>query len=192
MKRPSTKSSSPPSKDWPRTASRTTDSLVWMMKVGGDPYVVEYNCRLGDPETEVIMPRIQSDLLHLFENMGAGLLSEYDLQIDPRTCSTVMLVSEGYPGSYDKGRTITLPDRPEEGSLLSTQAQGRLVVKPSLPEAVFWPAQPSAQRQRKRLQRVTLWQTRCPSMEKRSEATSARICFDPSKWSIPPLNRQSD
>jgi phosphoribosylamine--glycine ligase len=89
-----------------------------LMKVGGDPYVVEYNCRLGDPETEVIMPRIQSDLLHLFENMGAGLLSEYDLQIDPRTCSTVMLVSEGYPGSYDKGRTITLPDRREEGSLL--------------------------------------------------------------------------
>ena len=55
-----------------------------LMKVGGDPYVVEYNCRLGDPETEVIMPRIESDLLHLFENMGAGLLSEYHLQIDPR------------------------------------------------------------------------------------------------------------
>ena len=89
-----------------------------LMKVGGDPYVVEYNCRLGDPETEVIMPRIQSDLLHLFENMGAGLLSEYDLQIDSRTCSTVMLVSEGYPGSYDKGKTITLPERPEDGSLL--------------------------------------------------------------------------
>ena len=51
----------------------------------------------GDPETEVIMPRIQSDPLHLFENMGAGLLSEYHLQIDPRTCSTVMLVSDGYP-----------------------------------------------------------------------------------------------
>ena len=64
------------------------------------------------------MPRIQSDLLHLFENMGAGLLSEYDLQIDSRTCSTVMLVSESYPGSYDKGKTITLPERPEEGSLL--------------------------------------------------------------------------
>ena len=89
-----------------------------LMKVGGDPYVVEYNCRLGDPETEVIMPRIQSDLLHLFENMGAGLLSEYDLQIDPRTCSTVMLVSEGYPGAYDKGKPITLPDRSEESALL--------------------------------------------------------------------------
>jgi phosphoribosylamine--glycine ligase len=89
-----------------------------LMKVGGDPYVVEYNCRLGDPETEVIMPRIQSDLLNLFENMGAGLLSEYHLQIDPRTCSTVMLVSEGYPGSYEKGKTISTPDRLEKDSLL--------------------------------------------------------------------------
>ena len=89
-----------------------------LMKVGGDPYVVEYNCRLGDPETEVIMPRIQSDLLHLFENMGAGLLSEYDLQIDPRTCSTVMLVSEGYPGAYEKGKGITIPERQDQDSLL--------------------------------------------------------------------------
>ncbi len=89
-----------------------------LMKVGGDPYVVEYNCRLGDPETEVIMPRIQSDLLHLFENMGAGLLSEYHLQIDPRTCSTVMLVSEGYPGAYKKGKTISVPERLEKDALL--------------------------------------------------------------------------
>ena len=64
------------------------------------------------------MPRIQSDLLHLFENMGAGLLSEYDLQIDPRTCSTVMLVSEGYPGAYEKGKGITIPERQDQDSLL--------------------------------------------------------------------------
>lgn len=89
-----------------------------LMKVGGDPYVVEYNCRLGDPETEVIMPRIQSDLLNLFENMGAGLLSEYHLQIDPRTCSTVMLVSEGYPGSYEKGHTISVPERLDKDAWL--------------------------------------------------------------------------
>ena len=89
-----------------------------LMKVGGDPYVVEYNCRLGDPETEVIMPRIESDLLHLFENMGAGLLSEYHLQIDPRTCSTVMLVSQGYPGAYEKGQPITTPEKLEEDTLL--------------------------------------------------------------------------
>ena len=89
-----------------------------LMKVGGDPFVIEYNCRLGDPETEVIMPRIQSDLLHLFENLGAGLLSEYHLQIDPKTCSTVMLVSEGYPGAYEKGLTVSLPDNLEKNSVL--------------------------------------------------------------------------
>jgi len=89
-----------------------------LMKVGGDPYVIEYNCRLGDPETEVIVPRIQSDLLHLFENLGAGLLSEYHLQIDPRTCSTVMLVSEGYPGKVETGRPMTLPSTTPKGSML--------------------------------------------------------------------------
>ena len=102
-----------------------------LMKVGGDPYVVEYNCRLGDPETEVIMPRIQSDLLHLFENMGAGLLSEYHLQIDPRTCSTVMLVSEGYPGDYAKGKSIDLPERVDADALLfhagTTTSRGNVV-----------------------------------------------------------------
>ena len=95
-----------------------------LMKVGGDPYVVEYNCRLGDPETEVIVPRIQSDLLHLFENMGAGLLSEYHLQIDPKTCSTVMLVSEGYPGNYAKGKSITVPERMEKDTLLFHSGTG--------------------------------------------------------------------
>ena len=102
-----------------------------LMKVGGDPYVVEYNCRLGDPETEVIMPRIQSDLLHLFENMGAGLLSEYHLQIDPRTCSTVMLVSKGYPGDYAKGKSIDLPERVDADALLfhagTTTSRGNVV-----------------------------------------------------------------
>jgi phosphoribosylamine--glycine ligase len=77
-----------------------------LMKVGGDPYVIEYNCRLGDPETEVIIPRIKSDLLHLFDSLATGLLSEYDLVIDERAASTVILASEGYPGDYEKGREI--------------------------------------------------------------------------------------
>lgn len=102
-----------------------------LMKVGGDPYVVEYNCRLGDPETEVIVPRIQSDLLHLFENMGAGLLSEYHLQIDPRTCSTVMLVSEGYPGTYKKGKVISVPERLDKDAFLfhsgTSRSRGNMV-----------------------------------------------------------------
>lgn len=77
-----------------------------LMKVGSDPYVIEYNCRMGDPETEVVLPRIKSDLLHLFESLGSGLLSEYDLEIDERAASTVVMASEGYPGAYETNREI--------------------------------------------------------------------------------------
>lgn len=89
--------------------------FIGLMKVGSDPYVVEYNCRLGDPETEVILPRIKSDLLHMFDSLGSGMLSEYDLQIDERAVSTVILTSGGYPGSYEKGLNIMgLDNKPEE------------------------------------------------------------------------------
>jgi phosphoribosylamine--glycine ligase len=77
-----------------------------LIKVGSDPFVIEYNCRLGDPETEVVLPRLKSDLLHLFESLCSGLLSEYDLVTDERAASTVILASEGYPGRYEKGREI--------------------------------------------------------------------------------------
>ena len=84
------------------------------MKVGSDPYVVEYNTRLGDPETEVVLPRIKSDLLHMFDSLGSGMLSEYDLQIDDRSATTVILTSGGYPGSYEKGFNISgLDDKPD-------------------------------------------------------------------------------
>ena len=81
-----------------------------LMKVGSDPFVVEYNCRLGDPETEVILPRIKSDLLHLFDSLCSGLLSEYDLVVDDRAASTLVIASEGYPGSYEKGKEIKFSD----------------------------------------------------------------------------------
>lgn len=77
-----------------------------LIKVAGDPYVIEYNCRLGDPETEVILPRLKSDLLHYFEGIATNTLSECDLEIDERTATTVIAASGGYPGSYEKGKRI--------------------------------------------------------------------------------------
>ncbi len=78
-----------------------------LMKVKEDPYVVEYNVRMGDPEAQVVFPRLSSDLLDLFEGIASDTLSERHVEIDPRSAATVVLVSEGYPGKYEKGKVIT-------------------------------------------------------------------------------------
>lgn len=77
-----------------------------IINVKGDPYVIEYNCRLGDPETEVIIPRLKSDLLDLFEGVATNTLSERDVQFVEKCATTVMMVSGGYPDAYKKGKQI--------------------------------------------------------------------------------------
>ena len=79
-----------------------------LINVDGDPYVIEYNVRMGDPEAEVVLPRVQTDFIDLLKATAEGTLDEVSLEIDPQTVTTVMLVSGGYPGSYEKGKKITL------------------------------------------------------------------------------------
>lgn len=78
-----------------------------LINCGGDPMVIEYNVRMGDPETESVMPRLQSDLIDLLEAAARGTLAQTEVKIDPRYAVTVIMVSGGYPGSYPKGKVIT-------------------------------------------------------------------------------------
>jgi phosphoribosylamine--glycine ligase len=101
-----------------------------VIKVDEDPYVIEYNCRMGDPETEVVMPRLGNDLVELIVMMHEGRLNEAEVRHSPQAAATVMLVSEGYPGSYAKGKVITGTEK-VEGSIVfhagTTMANGQTV-----------------------------------------------------------------
>lgn len=77
-----------------------------LMKVGDKPYVIEYNARMGDPETEVVIPRLQSDIVELFKGVAHQNLDQKEVTIDPRYATTVMLVSDGYPNAYQTGKII--------------------------------------------------------------------------------------
>lgn len=88
-----------------------------LIKVDGEPYVIEYNCRMGDPETEAVMPRLKNDLVTLFDNCAKGTLGRVKIRADRRTATTIFLVSGGYPGDYQKGKAIGGLDK-VKGSLV--------------------------------------------------------------------------
>ncbi len=105
--------------------------FLGLINVGGEPMVIEYNVRMGDPETEAVMPRISNDLLPLLEGAAKGDLADIPLDVDTRTSVTVMVVSGGYPESYPKGKTITGTDEVTESILFHAgtkrDGDGRLV-----------------------------------------------------------------
>ena len=92
--------------------------FIGLIRVDGEPFVIEYNCRLGDPETEVIIPRLKNDLVDIFKKLGEGKLNEVVIEEDARTATTIMLTAGGYPGDYKKGDAINLPILTSEDSMV--------------------------------------------------------------------------
>ncbi len=89
--------------------------FIGIIKVGDEPFVIEYNVRMGDPETEVVMPRIKSDLLELFEATAAKKLKDYQIEIEDNTVTTVMMVAGGYPEAYEKGKEMSGFEKVQDG-----------------------------------------------------------------------------
>jgi phosphoribosylamine--glycine ligase len=81
-----------------------------LIKVEDEPFVIEYNCRMGDPETEVVMPRLKTDLVKLLNAVAKSNLNNESISVDERAAATVIVASGGYPGNYEKNKKITLPD----------------------------------------------------------------------------------
>ena len=91
--------------------------FIGLIKVGEDPYVIEYNVRMGDPETEVVLPRVKNDFVEILTATAKGKLNEITLETDERSATTVMLVSGGYPEAYQKGKVMNGIDEPTESIL---------------------------------------------------------------------------
>ena len=126
--------------------------FIGLMNVDGEPYVIEYNCRMGDPETEVVFPRIQSDMVEQMQLAWERHLTHAALSVDPRVAASVMMVSDGYPEKYKKGYPISGLDKVTDSMVYhagtARNAKGEFVTNggrvlclttlaPSLPEALL-------------------------------------------------------
>ncbi|PKQ45814.1 phosphoribosylamine--glycine ligase [Confluentibacter flavum] len=97
--------------------------FIGLIKVGDDPKVIEYNVRMGDPETEVVLPRLKNDFVDILQAMSNGTLDKINIEIDERAATTIMLVSGGYPEDYEKGKEITGIDTIEDSIAFHAGAQ---------------------------------------------------------------------
>ncbi len=92
--------------------------FIGIIKVNDEPVVIEYNCRMGDPETEVVLPRLKNDLMELFKAVAEKTLDQVKVRLDPRSAATMVVVSGGYPGSYEKGFPVSGLDHSAKDSLV--------------------------------------------------------------------------
>lgn len=99
--------------------------FIGLIKVGDEPKVIEYNVRLGDPETEVVLPRLKNDLVEVFEAIANQTLDQITIDVDPRAATTIMLVSGGYPEAYQKGKVITGVENVTDSIVFHAGAQNK-------------------------------------------------------------------
>jgi phosphoribosylamine--glycine ligase len=99
--------------------------FIGLIVVDSEPIVIEYNVRMGDPETEAVLPRLKTDLVEIFQAIDKQRLNEIDIEIDPQTAVTVMLVSGGYPEAYEKGKEITGLEKIENSIIFHAGANNK-------------------------------------------------------------------